>query len=56
MKLAVPHAEFTPGSRIIYNDGHPGHTDVAAEAKHAAVHYSGNHKVLPCNFIAREGR
>lgn len=56
MKLAVPHAEFTPGSRIIYNDGHPGHTDVAAEAKLAAVHYSGNHKVLPCSFIAREER
>jgi hypothetical protein len=30
MKLAVPHAEFTPGSRIIYNDGRQGHTDVAA--------------------------
>ena len=30
MKLAVPHAEFTPGSRIIYNDGRPGHTDVVA--------------------------
>jgi hypothetical protein len=30
MKLAVPHAEFTPGSRIIYNDGRPGHTDIVA--------------------------
>jgi hypothetical protein len=30
MKLAVPHAEFTLGSRIIYNDGRPGPTDVAA--------------------------
>ncbi len=30
MKLAVPNAEFTQGSRIIYNDGRPGHTDVAA--------------------------
>jgi hypothetical protein len=56
MKLAVPHAEFTPGSRIIYNNGHPGHTYVAAEAKRAAVHNSRNHKVLPCSFIAREGR
>ncbi len=30
MKLAVPHVEFTPGSRIIYNDGRPRHTDVVA--------------------------
>jgi hypothetical protein len=30
MKLAVPHAEFASGSRIIYNDGRPGHTDVVA--------------------------
>jgi hypothetical protein len=30
-RLPVPgNPEFTPGSRIIYNDGRPGHTDVVA--------------------------